>query len=190
METPAVGAAPATRNHGALTLALAAAVAVLVVVFAFDASAVPNHWYALFKTIHVVAAIVWLGGGILVFVLGVRAQRASNVEDMTAIARFGAFAGERIFAPAGLVVVAMGVAMMINTDWGWGTFWIDAGLVGYATTFVTGVGFLSPTAKKIAAAEPGSPEALALIDRVLLVLRVDVAVLLLVIADMVTKPFS
>jgi uncharacterized membrane protein len=190
MDTPAVGAAPAQRRSSALTLSLAAATAVLIVIFAFHATAAPNHWYALFKTIHVIAAITWLGGGLLIFALGLRAQRAKSTEDLTAIARFGAFAGEKIFAPAGLTVVAMGIAMMINTDWGWGSFWIDAGLAGYAATFVTGVGFLSPTAKKIAQCEPGSPEALALIDRILLVMRVDVAVLLLVIADMVTKPFS
>jgi hypothetical protein len=33
-------------------------------------------------------------------------------------------------------------------------------------------------------------ETLALIERVMLVVRVDMAMLLLVIADMITKPFS
>ena len=84
--------------------------------------------------------------------------------------------------------------MMINIDWGWGTFWVDLGLVGYAMTFVTGIAVLSPLAKKIqASAEENGPEhprTLALIDRIVLVARIDVAVLLVVIADMVTKPFS
>jgi len=110
------------------------------------------------------------------------------------VARQAAFAGEKIFAPAGLVVFVMGIAMMINTNWGWGTFWVVAGLIGYALTFVTGIAVLSPLAKKIeAAAEhngPEHPETIALIDRILLIARVDVAVLLLVIVDMVTKPFS
>jgi hypothetical protein len=83
---------------------------------------------------------------------------------------------------------------MLNTDWGWGTFWVDAGLVGYAATFITGIGVLSPLAKKVATsgAEKGSdhPETLALINKILLIARVDVCLLLLVIADMVTKPFS
>lgn len=88
----------------------------------------------------------------------------------------------------------MGVAMMLNTDWGWGKFWIVAGLVGYAITFVTGVAVLAPLAKQIkaSAAEngPTDPATMALIARILLIARVDVAVLLLVIADMVSKPFS
>jgi uncharacterized membrane protein len=84
--------------------------------------------------------------------------------------------------------------MMVNTNWGWGKFWVVVGLLGYAATFITGLAVLSPLAKKVeASAEQNGPEhptTLALIDRILLIARVDVAVLLLVIADMVTKPFS
>jgi len=83
---------------------------------------------------------------------------------------------------------------MINTNWGWGKFWVVAGLVGYALTFVTGIALLSPQAKKIEALSeskgPTDPETLAAISRVLLIARLDIAVLLLVVADMVTKPFS
>ena len=70
---------------------------------------------------------------------------------MVTIAQQAAFRGEKIFAPAGLIVFLMGIAMMLNINWGWGTFWIDAGLVGYVVTFVTGIGVLSPLAKKIEA---------------------------------------
>jgi len=53
---------------------------------------------------------------------------------------------------------------------------------------------LSPLAKKIdvliAEKGPEAPETRAAIQRILLVARVDVAVLLVVVADMVTKPFS
>ena len=88
----------------------------------------------------------------------------------------------------------MGIAMMINTNWGWGKFWVVAGLVGYALTFITGIAVLSPLAKKIEASAkqngPEHPATIALIDRILLIARFDIAVLLLVIVDMVTKPFS
>ena len=84
--------------------------------------------------------------------------------------------------------------MMINTNWGWGKFWVVAGLVGYALTFVTGIGVLSPQAKRIEALslEKGAtaPETIASIRKILLIARFDIAVLLLVVADMVAKPFS
>ena len=86
----------------------------------------------------------------------------------------------------------MGIAMMVNTDWGWGRFWVIAGLVGYAITFVTGVGVLSPLAKKVTALveEKGAtdPETTAQIKKILMIARVDVALLLLVVVDMITKP--
>jgi hypothetical protein len=91
----------------------------------------------------------------------------------------------------------MGIAMMINGEQGllqWGKFWVVAGLVGYALTFVTGVGVLAPLAKKIDVLldeqGPAAPATQTAIRRILLVARVDVALLLLVVADMVTKPFS
>jgi hypothetical protein len=37
---------------------------------------------------------------------------------------------------------------------------------------------------------PTAPETIAEIKKILLIARVDIAVLLLVVADMVTKPFS
>ena len=52
----------------------------------------------------------------------------------------------------------------------------------------------SPLAKKIdlllKEKGPAAPETQAAIQRILLVARFDIAILLLVVADMVTKPFS
>ena len=88
----------------------------------------------------------------------------------------------------------MGIAMMINTNWGWGHFWVIVGLIGYAATFVTGIAVLSPLAKQIdASAEENGPEhptTLALIDRIIMLARIDVALLLVVVIDMITKPFA
>jgi uncharacterized membrane protein len=174
-----------------LNALLLAGVVVIALIFAFSSTG--DHWYFLFKWIHVTFAVIWIGGGSFLTILGVRAQRSGDTGEILIIARQAAFAGEKIFAPAGLIVFLMGIAMMINTDWGWGTFWIDAGLVGYAATFITGIAVLSPLAKQIqtTAAEKGPehPDTIAVINKILLIARVDIALLLLVIADMVTKPF-
>ena len=124
----------------------------------------------------------------------IRGAAGVDPEEIVTVAKQAAFAGEKIFAPVGLVTFLMGIAMMINTNWGWGHFWIVAGLVGYASTFITGIAVLSPLAKKIdESAEkngPTHPETIALIDRIMLIARFDVAVLMLVVLDMVTKPFA
>jgi uncharacterized membrane protein len=195
MDTPAEGSAAPARGNQNLTYLILAVVAVVGVVFAFSGSAFyPNDWYTLFKAIHVTFAVIWVGGGFSIMINAIRAQRTWDPKQVVTVAQQAAFLGEKIFAPAGLVVFLMGIAMMINTNWGWGHFWIIVGLLGYATTFGIGIGVLSPLAKRIerSAVEngPEHPETLALIDRIMLIGRFDMGVLLIVILDMVTKPFS
>jgi uncharacterized membrane protein len=195
MDTPATGSAAPSRGSQNLTYAILGGVAIIGVIFAFSGSAVmPNNWYSLFKAVHVLFAVIWVGGGVSIMINAIRAQRAYDPDDIVMIAKQAAFMGEKIFAPVGLVTFLMGIAMMINTSWGWGHFWIVAGLIGYAATFAVGVGILSPLAKKIdASAEtngPTHPETLALIERIMLIGRFDVAILMLVVLDMVTKPFA
>ncbi|MBV8598312.1 MAG: DUF2269 family protein [Actinobacteria bacterium] len=186
-------ASRASWSRGQLTAAIGIAVAVIGVVFAFN-SAWYGHWYALFRLVHVSVAVFWVGGGLLLTVLGIKLERSDDPNEIVTLARWAAWTGERIFAPAGGIVFAMGIAMMINTDWGWGKFWVVVGLIGYAMTMVTGIAFLSPQAKRIAelgeSKGPTAPETLAAIRKIMLVARFDVAVLLVVVADMVTKPFS
>jgi uncharacterized membrane protein len=195
MDTPAEGSAAPARGSNNLTYGILAGVVVVGLIFAFSGSAMlPNNWYSLFKAVHVLFAVVWVGGGVSIMIHAIRAQRTYDPNDIVTIAKQAAFMGEKVFAPVGLVTFLMGIAMMINTNWGWGHFWVVFGLLGYASTFAVGVGLLSPLAKKIdeSAAErgPTHPETLALIDRIMLIGRFDVAVLMLVVLDMVTKPFA
>jgi uncharacterized membrane protein len=191
MDTPST-VNPEDRSSGPVT-ALAGAI-VLVVAIVFISQGLSDVWYSAFKAIHVLGAIIWIGGGTLLTILGAVAVRKNDPIEIATVARQAALVGEKLFAPAGLVVVAMGVAMMANTNWGWGKFWIVAGLVGYAITFVTGVAVLAPLAKKLVATteEKGveHPDTIALVKRLLLIARVDVLMLVLVVVDMVVKPFA
>jgi len=193
METTGTTPAAQSGTSARVTIGVGLTVAILAVVFAFNSSWY-LHWYALFRVVHVTVAVFWVGGGLLLTVLGLRAERSTDPMEMATLARQAAFAGERLFAPAGAVVLLMGIAMMIHTDWGWGKFWVVAGLIGYAATFVTGIAVLSPLAKKLNALMtekgPTAPETQAAIQRILLIARIDIGVLLLVVADMVAKPFS
>jgi uncharacterized membrane protein len=195
MDTPATGSTAEARGSNNLTYGVLAAVVVIGAIFAFSGSAaVPNNWYSVFKAVHVLFAVIWVGGGVTIMIHAIRAQTARDPEGIVTVAKQAAFMGEKVFAPIGLVTFLMGIAMMINTSWGWGHFWIVFGLIGYAATFIVGISILSPLAKKIdQSAEqhgPLAPETLALIDRIMLIARVDVAVLMLVVLDMVTKPFA
>jgi uncharacterized membrane protein len=194
METTTSAAPAESRSSGPLTAALVLLVVGVGLLFALESGWALDNWYSVFKWIHVSLAVFWVGGGLLLTILGMRAQRLRDPREIVTVAQQAAFVGEKLFAPAGLVVLLMGIAMVLHQHLGWGHFWIVAGLVGYASTFVTGIAVLSPLAKKIDASATANgaehPTTLALIDRIMLVARVDQAVLLLVIADMTLKPFS
>jgi uncharacterized membrane protein len=193
--TPATEVPRDSRASTWVTVAVAAAVLALGLTFALNTTDAPSHWFAVFKWIHVSVAVFWVGGGLLLTVLAMRAERAGSPEELLSIARQAAFAGEKLFAPAGLLVLAMGITMVINSpEIGFNTTWVDIGLVGYALTFTTGIAVLAPLAKKVVTlaetAGDAAPETQAAVQRLLLIARIDIGVLLLVVADMLLKPFS
>jgi uncharacterized membrane protein len=195
MDTPHhAEAAPDRRASNAVSALVGLAVVALALVFVFNTNVFTSDWYALFKWVHVTGAVLWVGGGLTLTILALRAERSADPAEMATIAKQAAFVGERVFAPIGLVVLAMGIAMVINLDLGWGTSWIVIGLVGYAITFLTGLLVLGPQAKRIGqlieTVGAEAAETQAAIKRILLIALVDEGVLLLVVAAMVLKPFT
>ncbi len=152
-----------------------------------------SSWYFIFKTVHVLFAVVWIGGGALLTIYGLRAERGGDPAEVAQIAKMATFAGEKIFAPAGIVVLAAGIGMTTNANLTFDQFWLIFGLIGFATTFVIGIGVLAPRARRLSVLVeekgPEAPETQAAIAQILLIARFDIAVLLLVIIDMVAKPF-
>ena len=189
METTAATTTPERRSSLLPTSLIAAAFLVVAIVFCAS-----SNWYSTFKAVHVGFAVIWVGGGFLLTVLGLIAERQNDPEQLATVARQAAMVGEKLFTPAAGIVLLAGIAMMLKINWGWGHFWVTAGLVGFASSFVVGIAVLAPRAKRLdelmKTAGPHAPETQAAIKSILLIARFDMAVLLLVIIDMVVKPFS
>jgi len=168
---------------------------VLVAVLFMMAS--PADWYGAFKTIHVVFAVIWIGGGFLISALAFIAELEKDAEGRAILARQAASVSQRVFTPSSLIVFAAGIAMMLNdlgeAAWDWGDFWVIFGLLGFVATFAIGFGVLGPAAtrirKLVATVGPNSPEVHAEMNRIFIVARADAAILMLVVVDMVAKPF-
>lgn len=195
MDTPHPAEAAADRRaSNTVTAVVALAVVALALVFVFKTNVAPSHWYAFFKWVHVTGAVLWVGGGLTLTILALKAERSADPAEMAMIARQAAFIGERVFAPIGLLVLGMGIAMVVNLDLDWGTSWILIGLIGYVITFTTGLLVLGPQAKRIGrlieTVGADAAETQTAIRRILLIARVDEGVLLLVIAAMILKPFT
>jgi uncharacterized membrane protein len=148
--------------------------------------------YTVLKTIHILAAVIWLGGSIMLLVLGERARRARD--DPSRIAstiREISIVAPRTFIPASLVLVITGFWMVQNGSVPYNT-WVVLGIIGWGVTFLTGNFFLGPSSKKAAEAMEGQgptdPAALSSVDRLLMAVRVDELILALIIIDMVIKP--
>jgi hypothetical protein len=143
-------------------------------------------------TIHLLAAIIWLGGGFMIAVEGERAERAKNEDEMVAIAISADSWSTHLFIPVTLVLLLCGFGMIGTGHPGFSHPFIDVGLAGWAVSFAIGAGLPGPLSghvKKLATAHSGpTPEIVARVDRILLVARVDMVILLAIAAVMVIPP--
>lgn len=140
------------------------------------------------KFLHVIAAIVWLGGGILQTVLVWRVRRADHAHRL-GLARDMKVLGDRMFGAATVAVLLFGIWMVVERPaFAFGDAWIVIGLVGILISGGIGGGFFAPKGKallaKLESGEPGD-DILRLISRVAIV---DQAILLTVVWAMVAKP--
>ncbi len=150
-------------------------------------------WYELFLFFHVAMAAIWVGGGAMMQLFGLRTMQASDPSRMASFAGDIEFLGMRVLTPASLLVLLAGIGMVVESDFlGFGDDWITLGLILYAVTAIAGMAFFGPEGgriKKIIEAEgPQSPAALAKIRRLLALTRADLMLLFLVIFVMTVKP--
>jgi hypothetical protein len=151
-------------------------------------------WYELFLFIHIAATTIWIGAGFLSLVLATTYDRESDEVAIKRFLRDQDWLAMRLFVPASLIVVVMGIAMVIENDaWTFSYLWIVLGLIGYAATFVTGFFFIRPASERIAAEleqQDGrlTPGLRATIRKLIVTARVDYVTFALVILDMVVKP--
>ena len=145
-------------------------------------------WYEFLLFVHVTGAIVWLGGAFLFQVYGMVELRSGNAQTMARFAGNAGLIGERLFTPTSLLVVLAGIGLMIDGAWPWGRLWIVFAIVAFAGSFLVGIGVLAPTAKRIAAVGPDTPEGQRLIRRIFAVLRVDLLFMFAIVFAMVVKP--
>jgi uncharacterized membrane protein len=142
--------------------------------------------------IHIAAAVIWVGGGSLITLMGHRAIAAADRDRTRVVVQEAAWLGQRLFIPASVVVLAMGILLVADGPWEF-DLWVALGLAGYVATAVTGAAVLGPRSERIAhmIEEAGGTytDAADVESRKLLTLaRIDSVVLFLVIADMALKP--
>jgi uncharacterized membrane protein len=149
--------------------------------------------YTVLTAIHILAAATWVGGGSFVTMLVSRARRETDPERLSGLVRTIRPIAQRVFPGSGAVLVVTGFWMIYNFGWPYET-WVVLGIIGWAYSFVTGGALIGPTVDKAVArydeGGPTDPQALAFVNRMLMLARFDSLVLALVVIDMVIKPGS
>ncbi len=148
--------------------------------------------YEWLKAIHVLAAVIWVGGAATLQAMAFVVLRSKDPREMASFSRNAGFVGERMFTPASLVLVIFGAWAVHKGGWSYSQTWLWLGVLVFAASFVVGAGFIGPEAgrlaKAIEAGGPESPEARMRLNRILVVSRVELVFLLLIVLDMVVKP--
>jgi uncharacterized membrane protein len=150
--------------------------------------------YNEFKFVHVLAAIIWVGGAATAQVYALLAVRTNDPVRVAAFAGDTEFVGTRIFLPASVILLVSGILTVRESGsaWGYGQGWLQFGLAVIALSIVTGAGFLGPESGRISKATKAggveSPEVQARIRRIFLVSRIELVLLVAVVFDMVVKP--
>jgi uncharacterized membrane protein len=150
--------------------------------------------YGWFKAAHVLAVVMWVGGGVMLTLLGLMTIGLQDPIRLAQFAKQVAFLGGVYFPPLSLMVVGLGFGLVEKGDWGYDPAWIQIGIAGWAASFILGAGYLGPHAKKLAKLlDERSPDDAGvhdLIKRILLAARFDSLLLLFITFDMVAKPWS
>jgi uncharacterized membrane protein len=148
-------------------------------------------WYKTLLWLHIMMAVIWVGGAIMIQAFALRIIASKKPERMAAFARDVEFIGLRLFSPSSLVLLLTGVGLILNGDWKWREPFISLGLVVWLISFLTGVLYLGPEGGRIAKAidegGPASPEAQRRIGNILRFSRIELGLLLVVIFMMVVK---
>lgn len=148
--------------------------------------------YELLKLIHVLAAITWVGTSIEQQLVGARAMSSKERGRLAHFVDEADWVGVRIMTPAAIVVVIAGILMVIESGWNFTDTWILIGIGLFVLTSLNGMVFLTPQTRKLKPliAERGEDDAgvQALVKRVTLASRVDLLILIAIVADMVIKP--
>lgn len=140
------------------------------------------------KFLHVLAAIVWVGGGILQTILVWRVRKADPAHRL-GLARDMRAMGDKVFGAATAAVLLFGVWMVIDREaFAFGDTWIIIGLAGLVLSSAIGGAFFAPKGKALVAKLEGGEAADDLLRAISRVALVDQLLLLVVVWAMVVKP--
>src|ERR1051325_10369797 len=116
-----------------------------------------SETYSVFKFLHVLGAMVWIGGLLAVSVLNARVARTSDREAMTAAGNQSEFFGARVLGPAVGITAIAGVVLIGVSGWIF-PLWVVWGIVAMIFSAVLGATVIRRTGTQLLdAVRPSAP---------------------------------
>jgi uncharacterized membrane protein len=141
--------------------------------------------------LHILAAMVWVGGLLAVGVLAARVLQSGEGDAIASFVRNLRVIGPLVFAPAMVAVLGLGIWLVLDNDaWSFGQTWVWLALALFAAAFLVGAVFQSRAAiaAERAAAAGKDAEAAGQLRRWTWGMGLILLVLIAVTWDMVIKP--
>lgn len=148
--------------------------------------------YELLLTLHIVAAALYFGSGLAIWVISQRLLTTAPASYGPFALQAGWWAGKAHPAALLLLIIAGG-GMMADAGYSWGEPWVILALAGWFVLGGIGGGGVANTGRDLEAAfdrQAPEGEIHAVASKLHLFMRIETVILVLVIADMVIKPGS
>ena len=147
----------------------------------------------LLLTVHVLAAVIWVGGSIAMHILSRRVLSRGDNREIHAFSMEINKVSMRLYAPTSLILLIAGILLVTDSPaYEFSQAFVAIALVGWLFSFIVGVGYYGPQDKKlqllVAERGPDDPSVVANVRATLNVNSFEVTILTLIVIDMTLKP--
>jgi uncharacterized membrane protein len=148
--------------------------------------------FSALKFLHVVAAIIWVGGVITTTLLNLRLARTRDTAAMSALSSVGVFVGQWVFGPAAALTLLAGIATALTAGFQMRSLWIIWGFAAILISILLGATLIRITTQRLATLATGSnrdgAQVAALQSRLSMLNALNILLLLSAVWAMVAKP--
>lgn len=143
--------------------------------------------------VHILAAMVWLGGGVMLLLIAAYTRSSSDPHAFRQFARVLPYAGLRALTPSVVVLLITGVWMILGgVGWSFSQLWVQLALGLFALAFLVGAVYMSRLGiqinRTLTSFDVDPATANRLLNRWMLGYGIVVIILLAALWDMVFKP--
>jgi uncharacterized membrane protein len=136
---------------------------------------------------HILCAVMWVGGAVTLHILGRRALKRGPGAAVAFAEDLAWFSGP-FFGTLAMVLLVLGILLVGEAGYEHSQLWIVFAYVVWVISGIFGTLIYPAMIKRALAVGPGTEEGLERVRRMVNLNSIEIALLLLVVVDMATKP--